>query len=59
MNGVPELICWSIGIEDDTEDVALLLLLLDGIGEPTESAVVVLGNMLAGELESNEVRLQR
>ena len=28
MNGVPELICWSIVLEDGVEDATLLLLLL-------------------------------
>ena len=59
MNGAPELICWSIGMEDDTEDTTLLLLLPDEMDESTDSEVVTLGNMLARELESDEVRLQR
>jgi hypothetical protein len=59
VNGAPELICWSIGFEDGTEEMTLLLSLPDGKDEPTDSEVIALGDMLAGELESIEVRLQR
>jgi len=59
VNGAPELICWSIGLEVDTEDTTLLLLLLDGIDGLTDSEVVGLDGMLVGALENDEARLQR
>jgi hypothetical protein len=59
VNGAPELICWSIGFGDDTGDETLLLLVPDEIDGPADSEVVALGDMLAGELENDEVRLQR
>lgn len=59
MNGAPELICWSIGLEDDTEDTTLLLLLPDGIDGLTDGDVGGLDGMLVGALENDEARLQR
>ena len=56
MNGAPELICWSIGLEVDTEDTTLLL---DGIDGLTDSEVVGLDGMLVGAVENEEARLQR